>query len=141
MVQLNLKGLAGLCHCQGIIRLLSFTICQANRLRKCCILSLHFHSIAERGRLNIEATHVLTQYCTGHCATYSMSNAEMSQRATKLFHNYCSAGTAFCTTYWQVRRQSVSFVCLINLFFSQIFFCDNLFLHASGLYLYIFFKT
>lgn len=27
-VQLDLKGLAGVCRCQGIIRLLSFTICQ-----------------------------------------------------------------------------------------------------------------
>lgn len=63
VVQLNLKGLAGLCHCQGIIRLLSFTICQANWLRKCCMLSLHFHSIAVWWGLNIEAARMLTQYC------------------------------------------------------------------------------
>lgn len=32
----NLKGLAGLCQSQSLIRLLSFTICQPNRLRKRC---------------------------------------------------------------------------------------------------------
>lgn len=46
VLRLNLKGLAGLCRCQRIIRLLSFIICQPNWLRRRCAVSLHFCSAA-----------------------------------------------------------------------------------------------
>lgn len=53
------KELAGRCHCRGIIRLLSFTICQANWVRKCCVLSLHFSVTAWR---RSECRGLLTQW-------------------------------------------------------------------------------
>lgn len=65
VLQLNLKGLAGLRHRRRIIRLLSFTICQANWLRKQETLPRSrctFTPATIRRALNIEAAHVLTQY-------------------------------------------------------------------------------
>ncbi len=95
MVQLNLRELAGLCHCQGIIRLLSFTICQANWLRKCCVLSLHFHSVALWQGLNIEAASVLTQYCIRNIYRVKCRHAAKGNKAIplSLLHRWRSAGS------------------------------------------------
>lgn len=125
MVQLNLKGLAGLCHCQGIIRLLSFTICQANWLRKCCVLSLHFQSTAVWWGLNIEAAHVLTQYCIRILWNIYRVKCRHVAKGNKAIP--LSPLHRFCTTYWQVWCQSAAYVCFVNFtnyfFFVIIYFC------------------